>query len=106
MKAFLLITTAVVALGTAPAFAGGMKTMQSSAVPPMTTEMKPPASLPGGCPHNQPMCGGLVQTEDGRIIRPNRMQQDAREAPVTADLNNTYGVQEIPASQMGAVPLR
>jgi hypothetical protein len=95
MKAFLLITAAVVAFSAAPAFAAGTKMMRSSAVvPPMTAEMKPPASQPGGCPHNQPMCGGLVQTQDGRLIRPPRMQQDAAEAPVTSDLNRTMGIQE------------
>lgn len=96
MKAFFLITAAVVALAAAPAFAGGAKTMRSSsaAMPATTMEMKPPASQPGGCPHNQPTCGGWVQTEDGRMVRPNRMQQDAREQSVTSDLNRTMGVQE------------
>ena len=112
MKTFLLITTALVALGTAPAFAGGTKTMRSTAAMPATTiEMKPPASEPGGCPHNQPMCGGLVQTQDGRFVRPNRMAQDAQEASVTNDLNRqAQGAAGVgipyyaPAPQFGAVP--
>ena len=72
MKTFLLITTALVALSTAPAFAASTKTMRSSSAmaPATTMEMRPPASEPGGCPHNQPMCGGLVQTQDGRFVRP------------------------------------
>ena len=111
MKAFLLITTAVVALS-GPVLAAGAKKMQSSAAMPATTmEMKPPASEPGGCPHNQPMCGGLVQTQDGRFVRPNRMAQDAREQSVTNDLNRqAQGAAGVglpyyaPAPQFGAVP--
>ena len=96
MKTFLLIGAAVVALAAGPAFAGGVKTMQSrsAAMPANTLQVKPPASEPGGCSHSQPMCGGWVQTEDGRMVRPNRRQQDAREQAVTSDLNNTLGVQE------------
>jgi hypothetical protein len=112
MKTFLLITTALVALGVGPVFAGGTKVMRSTAsVPATTMEVKPPASEHGGCPHNQPMCGGLVQTEDGRLVRPNRMQQDAREQAVTNNLNlqaqGPAGVgvpPGVPVPQFGAVP--
>jgi hypothetical protein len=87
MKAFLLITTALVTLGAGPVFAAGYKTMKSSAqAPAARMEAKPPASEPGGCPHNQPSCGGLVQTQNG-VVKPPRNAQDAAERPVTANLN-------------------
>jgi hypothetical protein len=108
MKAFLLITTALVTLGAGPVFAAGTKAQRSAAPMPATAmEAKPPASEPGGCPHNQPMCGGLVQTQDGKLVRPNRVQQDAREASVTQSLNSqaqqAAGV-GIPAGQFTGVP--
>jgi len=108
MKTFLLAATAVVALAAGPAFAGGVKTMQrsSAAMPADTLQVKPPASEPGGCPSNQPMCGGWVQTEDGRMMRPNRMQQDAREQAVTSSLNNEVqgGFPAGTMPQLGGVP--
>ena len=82
--------------------------MQSSsaAMPADTLQMKPPASEPGGCAHNQPMCGGWVQTEDGRMVRPNRMAQDAREQAVTSSLNNEVqgGFPEGTMPQLSGVP--
>lgn len=115
MKAFLLIAATVVTFGAGPAFAEGTKPMRGStaAMPATTMQMKPPASEPGGCPHNQPMCGGLVQTQDGRLVRPNRMAQDAQEQSVTNELNRqAQGAAGVglpyyaPAPQFGAVPSR
>lgn len=115
MKAFLLIAAAAVTIGAGPALAGGTKTMKSSsaAMPAATAEAKPPALLPGGCAHNQPMCGGWVQSQDGRMVRPNRNQQDAREQAVTNNLNieaqGAAGVgipAGMPAPQFSAVPVR
>jgi hypothetical protein len=108
MKSFLLITTALVTLGAAPVFAAGSKPMRTAQVPAATMEAKPPASQPGGCPHNQPTCGGLVQTQDGKLVRPSRVQQDAREAPVTQSLNmqaqQAAGVGTPAGAQFGSAP--
>jgi len=106
MKAFLLITTALMTLGAGPVFSAGYKTQRSAQVPAYTSEAKPMTFEPGGCPHNQPMCGGLVQTQDGRLVRPNRNAQNTAEQPVTRKLNmnaqRAAGV-GIPATQFGGV---
>jgi hypothetical protein len=89
MKTVLLITTALVALGAGPVFAAGTKTMQSSnaAVSSDKTMNSKAAMNSGKSMRSASAQGGLVQAPNGGIVKPPRAQQDARERPVTQQLN-------------------
>ena len=76
MKTLLLITTALVAVGAGPVFAAGAKSMQRSDV-----TMQNSGSMTSSARMTRAV------DADGRTITGSRAQMDARERPVTQQLN-------------------